>query len=50
MLGNNDLVVASQFLQALPAVALANDPTPCIKTLPASMAMTNSAITRITTP
>lgn len=49
MLGSNDFVVASQFLQALPAVAFANEPIPCIKTLPASMAITNSAITRITT-
>ena len=49
MLGSNDFVVASQFLQALPAVELANEPTPWIKTLPAKIAMTKSAITRITT-
>ena len=40
MLGNSDFVVESQFLQALPCVALANVPIPLINTAPASIAPT----------
>lgn len=38
MLGNSDLVVASQFLHALPCVAFASEPTPLIKTEPIRIA------------
>ena len=40
MFGSNDLVVESQFLHALPCVALANVPIPLINTAPASIAPT----------
>ena len=46
MLGSNDFVVESQFLQALPCVAFANVPIPLINTAPASIAPTVNTMIR----